>query len=91
MANYKVCPLGDEYPHTQISEVEYEEWTDAQDAAVQLLESGQEWVQILQWNEEDKDWGLLQELNLERGIKPNPNFSTSSLAPYYVRLRNYEG
>ena len=82
---YKVCLLGDEYPHTQISEVEYEDWTDAQDEAVRLLESGVEYVQIL------VEGGLLQELNLERGIMPKPNFSTHSLAPYYVRLRNYEG
>ena len=78
---YKVCALDDEYPHTSISEVEYEDWTDAQDEAVRLLESGVEYVQILL-----KD-GLLQELNLERGIMPKPNFSTHSLAPYYVQLR----
>ena len=82
---YKVCPLSDEYPYTQISEVEYEDWTDAQDEAVRLLESGVECVQIM------LDDGLLQELNLERGSMPKPNFSTHSLAPYYVRLRNYEG
>ena len=82
---YKVCPLSTEYPHTQISEIEYEDWTDAQDEAVRLLESGVECVQIM------LDDGLLQELNLERGIMPKPNFSTHSLAPYYVRLRNYEG
>ena len=82
---YKVCALNDEYPPTPISKVEYEDWTDAQDEAVRLLESGVKYVQILV---ED---GLLQELNLERGIMPKPNFSTHSLAPYYVRLRNYEG
>ena len=78
---YKVCALNDEYPRTQISEVEYEDWTDAQDEAVRLLESGVKYVQILV---ED---GLLQELNLERGIMPDPNFNSYSLAPYYVRLR----
>ena len=82
---YRVCPLSDEYPRTPLSKVEYEDWTDAQDEAVRLLESGVKYVQILV---ED---GLLQELNLERGIMPKPNFSTHSLAPYYVRLRNYEG
>ena len=82
---YKVCSLSDEYPPTPISEVEYEDWTDAQDESVRLLESGVECVQIM------LDDGLLQELNLERGIMPKPNFSTHSLAPYYVRLRNYEG
>ncbi len=69
---------------------EYEDWTDAQDAAVQLLEDGVEYVQILEMAEDDGQWYLLQELNLERGIMPDPNFSTHSLAPYYVRLRNYE-
>ena len=81
---YKVCQLDNEYPHTQISEVEYEDWTDAQDEAVRLLESGVECVQIM------VDDGLLQELNLERGIV-GKNFNTHVLAPYYVRLRNYEG
>ena len=69
---------------------EFDDWTLAQDQAVQLLEDGHEWVQVLIWDD-DETWGLLQELNLERGIMPDPNFSTSSLAPYYVRLRNYEG
>ena len=81
---YKVCPLSNEYPHPQTSEVEYEDWTDAQDEAVRLLESGVEYVQIM------VDDGLLQELNLERGIV-GQHFSTHVLAPYYVRLRNYEG
>ena len=80
---YKVCPLSNEYPHPQISEVEYEDWTDAQDEAVRLLESGVEYVQIM------VNDGLLQELNLERGIVEK-NFPTHSLAPYYVKLRNYE-
>ena len=70
---------------------EFEDWTLAQDQAVQLLEDGIEYVQILIWDKEHETWGLLQELNLERGIMPKPNFSTHSLAPYYVRLRNYEG
>ena len=69
---------------------EYNDWTEAQDAAVRLLEDGVEYVQILEMAEDDGQWYLLQELNLERGIMPDPNFSTHSLAPYYVRLRNYE-
>ena len=66
---------------------EYDDWTDAQDAAVQLLKDGVEWVEILEMAEDDCQWYLLQELNLERGIMPDPNFSTWTLAPYYVRLR----
>ena len=85
---YRVCPLSDEYPRTPLSKVEYEDWTDAQDKAVQLLEDDVEWVQILIGDTDD--WGLLQELNLERGIV-DKNFNTHVLAPYYVRLRDYEG
>ena len=69
---------------------EFEDWTLAQDQAVQLLEDGVEYVNIMQWNDERKTWGLLQELNLERGIV-GKYFSTYVLSPYYVRLRNYEG
>ena len=75
----------------QVGGKEFDDWTLAQDQAVQLLEDGIEYVQVLIWNEKDETWGLLQELNLERGIMPKPNFSTHSLSPYYVRLRNYEG
>ena len=69
---------------------EFEDWTLAQDQAVQLLEDGVEYVNIMQWNDERKTWGRLQELNLERGIV-GKHFSTYVLSPYYVRLRNYEG
>ena len=62
---------------------EFEDWTDAQDHAVQLLNEGVEYVQIL------KGDGLLQELNLERGII-GKQFNTHVLAPYYVRLRGME-
>ena len=72
----------------QVGGKEFDDWTAAQDAAVQLLNDGIEYVYILQWDDERKTWGLLQELNLERGSMPSPNFSTTSLAPYYVRLRN---
>ena len=77
--------MGSQY---QVGGKEFEGWTEAQDAAVQLLEDGIEYVQILIWDDDRQTWGLLQELNLERGIMPNPNFNTNSLAPYYVRLRN---
>ena len=74
----------------QVGGKEFDDWTLAQDAAVQLLEDGHEWVQVLQWDKEHETWGLLQELNLERGIV-GKQFSTHVLAPDYVRLRNYEG
>ena len=64
-----------------VGDKEYEDWTEAQDEAVRLLNDGVEYVHIL------TDGGLLQELNLERGIQPQPNFSTHVLAPYYWRLR----
>ena len=76
----------------QVGGKEFDDWTLAQDAAVQLLEDGHEWAQVLQWDKEHETWGLLQELNLERGIMPpSAGWNTNSLAPYYVRLRNYEG
>ena len=64
-----------------VGDKEYEDWTEAQDEAVRLLNDGVEYVQIMQGD------GLLQELNLERGIKPENGFNTLALAPYYVRLR----
>ena len=75
----------------QVGGKEFDDWTLAQDQAVQLLNDGHEYVNILIWDDDHETWGLLQELNLERGILPNPTFSSTSLAPYYVRLRNYEG
>ena len=72
----------------QVGGKEFDDWTAAQDAAVQLLDDGVEYVRVMQWNDERKTWGLVQELNLERGIMPNPNFGTTTLSPYYVRLRN---
>ena len=80
--------MGNQY---KVGGKEFDDWTAAQDAAIQLLDDGIEYVTIMLWDEERKTWGLLQELNKERGIMPNPNFDTHSLAPYYVRLRNYEG
>ena len=71
----------------QVGGKEFDDWTDAQDAAVQLLDDGVEYVRVMQWNDERKTWGLVQELNLERGIK-GQTFNTHVLAPYYVRLRN---
>ena len=72
--------MGSQY---KVGGKEFDDWTDAQDAAVQLLEDGHEYVQILQWDDERKTWGLLQELNLERGIV-GKQFTTHVLAPYYV-------
>ncbi len=81
--------MGTQY---QVEGKEFDDWTAAQDSAVFLLEQGHEYVSILQWSDEDQTWCLLQELNLERGIRPpSAGWNTHSLAPYYVRLRNYEG
>ena len=76
--------MGSQY---KVGGKEFDDWTLAQDQAVQLLEDGIEYVSIFQWDDKRKTWGLLQELNLERGIKSQV-FSTHVLAPYYVRLRN---
>ena len=72
----------------KVEDAEFDTWTEAQDEAVRLLEEGEETVEVLIWSDRHDGWGMLQELNLERGIMPDPNFSTHSLAPYYVRLRN---
>ena len=48
----------------QVGGKEFDDWTAAQDAAVQLLNDGHEYVSILQWDKEHETWGLLQELNL---------------------------
>ncbi len=72
----------------KVEDTEFDSWTEAQDEAVRLLEEGEETVEVLIWSDRHDGWGMLQELNLERGIMPDPNFSTHSLAPYYVRLRN---
>ena len=76
-------------PQYQVGGKKFDDWTDAQDAAVQLLDDGHEYVQVLLWDEKDETWGLLQELNLERGIV-GKQINTHVLAPYYTKLRNYE-
>ena len=78
--------MGSQY---KVGGKEFDNWTLAQDQAVQLLNDGIEYVRILQWVEDRQTWCLLQELNLERGIMPpSTGWNTQSLAPYYVRLRN---
>ena len=74
----------------QVGGKEFDDWTLAQDQAVQLLNDGIEYVNIMQWDDDRQTLGLLQELNLERGIV-GKQFNTHVLAPYYVSLRNYEG
>ena len=59
---YKVCGLDDSYPKNITSEQEYDEWTDAQDKAVQLLEDGVEWVRILIGDTDD--WGTVSYTHL---------------------------
>ena len=84
--DYKVCGIDDPYNRDVKFEKEYEDWTSAQDKAVQLLEDDVEWVQIL--INKEGSWGLLQELNLERGIMPpTSGWNTHCLAPYYIKLR----
>ena len=78
--------MGSQY---KVGGKEFDNWTLAQDQAVQLLNDGIEYVSILQWAEDRQTWCLLQELNLERGIMPpSTGWNTTSLTPYYVRLRN---
>lgn len=69
----------------KIQNQEFDSWTESQHRAVELLESDVEYVLIFVWNDDHKRWGLLQELNLKRGIIPSPHFNTLTLAPYYVK------
>ena len=72
----------------KVEDWEGDSWTEAQDEAVRLLNEGQEDVEVLIWSEKHDSWGLLQELNLERGIEPKAGaWNTQVLAPYYWRLR----
>ena len=72
----------------KVEDKEFDCWTEAQDEAVRLLNDGQEDVEVLIWSEKHDSWGLLQELNLERGIEPKAGtWNTQVLAPYYWRLR----
>ena len=72
----------------KVGEKEFTDWTEAQDEAVELLNSGVEWVNVLIWK--DNEWGLIQHLNLKEGVKPGQHWSTSTFAPYYWRLRNLD-
>ena len=65
---------------------EFSDWTGAQDCVVIALKNNPI-LSILQYIDYRGEWGLLQELVLERGVLPNPHFSTWTLAPYYCRLR----
>jgi len=72
----------------KVEDTEFESWTEAQDEAVRLLEEGEEYVEVLIWSDKHASWGMLQELNLERGIEPVPgSWNTQVLAPYYWKLR----
>ena len=74
----------------KVGDKEFTDWTEAQDEAVELLNSGEEFVEVLVKDGSGDDWGLLQELNLERGVKPGQHWSTQTFAPYYWRLRNLD-
>ncbi len=67
----------------KVQDKNFEDWTQAQQYAWELLQDGVEYVEVLVWNENYKDYGLLQELNLERGVEPNPHFNTWTFAPYF--------
>ena len=72
----------------KVEDKKFDCWTEAQDEAVRLLNEGQELVEVLIWSEKHDSWGMLQELNLERGIEPVPgSWNTHDLAPYYWNLR----
>ena len=52
----------------KVEDKKFDCWTEAQDEAVRLLNEGQEVVEVLIWSEKHDSWGMIQELNLERGI-----------------------
>ncbi len=67
----------------KVQDQNFENGTQAQEYAWKLLQNGVEYVSVMIWNEEHQDYGLLQELNLNRGVEPNPYFSTWTFAPYF--------
>ena len=72
----------------KVEDTEFDSWTEAQDEAVRLLEEGEETVEVLIWSDKHNGWGMLQELNLERGIEPKKGcYNTQVLSPYYWKLR----
>ena len=72
----------------KVEDNEFDSWTEAQDEAVRLLEEGEEFVEVSIWSNKHNSWGMLQELNLERGIEPRKGcYNTQVLAPYYWKLR----
>ena len=66
----------------KVQDKNFEDWTQAQQYAWELLPTI-EYVSVLIWNEKHNEYGLLQELNLERGVEPNPHFNTWTFAPYF--------
>ena len=68
----------------------FENWTQAQEYSWELLQDGVEYVKVLIWDEKNKDYGLLQELNLNRGVIPNSYFTTWTFAPYFWRKKSYD-
>ena len=67
----------------KVQDKNFENWTQSQEYAWKLLHDGVEYVSVLIWNETYKDYGLLQELNLERGVEPKQHFNTWTFAPYF--------
>lgn len=61
----------------------FDDWFDAQHYAYQLLQEGVEFVKVEQFNYYHNEYGIIQELNLERGVKPNPHWNTWTFAPYF--------
>lgn len=66
----------------KVQDKNFDDWTQAQQYAWKLLPTI-ECVSVLIWNEKHNEYGLLQELNLERGVEPNPHFNTWTFAPYF--------
>ena len=69
----------------KVQDQNFENWTQAQEYAWKLLQDGVEYVSVLIWDEKHQEYGLLQELNLERGVDPKSGFQAWTFAPYFWR------
>jgi len=74
----------------KVQDQNFKNWTQAQEYAWKLLQDGLEYVSVMIWNEEHQEYRLLQELNLKRGVEPNPQFNTWTFAPYFWRKQTLD-
>lgn len=72
----------------KVLDVNFDNWADAQEYAWKLIYKDKiEYVSIFIWNDYRGEYGLLQELDIRRGVEPNPHFNTWTFAPYFWRQK----